>query len=159
MHGDFFYFIRDKAFLARDPIANASGQPKPDERRQQFGGSLGGSGSVSYLFKHQGEIVLSKKSNSATTDEVLEKSLEAGAEDMVEDELAFIVYTRTDDLHQVKEKLEKQNLNVESAQLVFAPAAETQVKVDLPEKEQKVIKLLESLEELDDVQNVYSNLG
>ncbi len=42
MHGDFFYFIRDDIWLARDPIANASGQPKPDERRQQFGGSLGG---------------------------------------------------------------------------------------------------------------------
>ncbi|MCL6565651.1 MAG: TonB-dependent receptor [Acidobacteriia bacterium] len=42
LHGDFFYFIRDDLWLARDPIANASGQPKPDERRQQFGGSLSG---------------------------------------------------------------------------------------------------------------------
>jgi len=42
MHGDFFYFIRDDIWLARDPIANASGQPKPEERRQQFGGALGG---------------------------------------------------------------------------------------------------------------------
>lgn len=41
-HGDFFYFIRDKAFLARDPRSNATGQPKPDERRQQFGGSFSG---------------------------------------------------------------------------------------------------------------------
>jgi len=41
-HGDFFYFIRDKAFLARDPLANGRGQPKPDERRQQFGGSFSG---------------------------------------------------------------------------------------------------------------------
>lgn len=41
-HGDFFYFVRDKLFLARDPVANASGQPKPDERRQQFGGAFGG---------------------------------------------------------------------------------------------------------------------
>lgn len=42
MHGDLFYFIRDQSFLAGDPIANASGQPKPEERRQQFGGSFGG---------------------------------------------------------------------------------------------------------------------
>lgn len=42
LHGDLFHFIRDGLWLARDPIANASGQPKPDERRQQFGGSLGG---------------------------------------------------------------------------------------------------------------------
>jgi hypothetical protein len=41
-HGDAFYFIRDDLWLARDPIANAGGQPKPDERRQQFGGSFGG---------------------------------------------------------------------------------------------------------------------
>jgi len=41
-HGDVFYFIRDALWLARDPLANASGQPKPNERRQQFGGSLGG---------------------------------------------------------------------------------------------------------------------
>lgn len=41
-HGDAFYFIRDDLWLARDPVANASGQPKPTERRQQFGGSLGG---------------------------------------------------------------------------------------------------------------------
>jgi Carboxypeptidase regulatory-like domain len=42
LHGDFFYFIRDAAFLAEDPVAKGSGQPKPPERRQQFGGSLGG---------------------------------------------------------------------------------------------------------------------
>jgi Carboxypeptidase regulatory-like domain/TonB-dependent Receptor Plug Domain len=42
LHGDAFYFIRDDLWLARDPVANASGQPKPAERRQQFGGSLGG---------------------------------------------------------------------------------------------------------------------
>jgi Carboxypeptidase regulatory-like domain len=41
-HGDAFYFIRDDLWLARDPLANASGQPKPAERRQQFGGSFGG---------------------------------------------------------------------------------------------------------------------
>lgn len=42
IHGDGFYFIRDSAFLAQDPVAKASGQPKPAERRQQFGGSIGG---------------------------------------------------------------------------------------------------------------------
>jgi hypothetical protein len=42
IHGDFFYFIRDAAFLAQDPVAKASGQPKPAERRQQFGGGVGG---------------------------------------------------------------------------------------------------------------------
>lgn len=42
IHGDFFYFIRDSAFNAQDPVAKASGQPKPAERRQQFGGGLGG---------------------------------------------------------------------------------------------------------------------
>jgi hypothetical protein len=41
-HGDFFYFIRDKAFIARDPVANGTGARKPDERRQQFGGSFSG---------------------------------------------------------------------------------------------------------------------
>lgn len=41
-HGDFFYFIRDKAFIARDPVANGTGAQKPDERRQQFGGSFSG---------------------------------------------------------------------------------------------------------------------
>jgi hypothetical protein len=41
-HGDAFYYIRDASWLARDPIANASGQPQPPERRQQFGGSVGG---------------------------------------------------------------------------------------------------------------------
>jgi hypothetical protein len=41
-HGGAFYFLRDALWLARDPIANASGQPKPDERRQQYGGSVGG---------------------------------------------------------------------------------------------------------------------
>jgi hypothetical protein len=42
IHGDFFYFIRDAAFLAQDPVAKATGQPKPPERRQQFGGAIGG---------------------------------------------------------------------------------------------------------------------
>lgn len=123
------------------------------------GGSLGGSGSVRYLFKYQGEIVINKKDNNASSDQILEKALEAGAEDVSEDELAFIIYTRMDNLHQVKEKLEGQGLKIESAELVYTPNTETQIQIADSAKEQQVIKLLERLEELDDVQNVYSNLG
>lgn len=129
------------------------------------GGSLGSSGSVGYLFKHVGEIVVNKAneanktSNPINFDQVLEKALEAEAEDVVEDVDHFLVYTRVDNLHQVKEKLEQGGLKITSAELVYQPNKETMLKVEDAAKEQQIFNLLESLEELDDVQNVYSNLG
>ncbi len=125
------------------------------------GGALGSSGSVGYLFKKQGEIVISKSSNSnkaSNPNEILEIMLNSGAEDMTEDEEAFIVYTRIDNLHQVKTKLEEQGLKVDAAELVYTPNKETMIALS-DEEGKSVINLLSELEDLDDVQNVYSNLA
>lgn len=120
--------------------------------------SVGGTGSVSYLFKHLGEIAV-PKDPSLTFDSVMEKALEANAEDVIEDGDHFLIYTHSESLHQAKVALENQGLKIASAQLIYSPNKETMVNItDVTEAEQ-VVGFLESIEDLDDVQNVYSNLG
>ena len=135
------------------------------------GGSLGSSGSVAYLFNREGEIHVNKAnkinetnkanktSDDITLDEVMEKAMEAGADDVVDEGKMFIVYTKVDNLHQAKTKLEELGLTVLSASPVYLPNKETLVSIDDETKAHQVLNLLENLEELDDVQNVYSNLG
>lgn len=118
------------------------------------GGNLGAQGSVSYLFKKTGEIVIKKTGKSS--DEILEMALDAGVEDMEEGDDVVYLYTDPQNLIQVRNVLSEKGLVVDSAELVFR--AETTVSVD-EEIEKKIFNLLEKLEDLDDVQKVYTNLG
>lgn len=120
------------------------------------GGSLGGSGSVSYLFKKLGEIKISK--NSLGFDSLMEKAMDAGAEDLLESETEFFVYTAPENLHQVRVSLESMGLTINSAALIYHPNKETLADIKDQSQAEQVLNFLESLEELDDVQNVYSNL-
>ena len=116
------------------------------------GGNLGTDGSVAYLFKKQGVI-----SYSVDADEqrILEIALDAGAEDMVvNDDQSMDVLTSPDDFEQVKQALAKQQLNPEQAEIT--QRAVTSVTLGQEDAE-KMVRLLEMLEDLDDVQNVYSN--
>ncbi len=116
------------------------------------GGNLGTDGSVAYLFTKLGVLNFSVGSDE---DAIMEAALEAGADDIVTDEDGNIeVLTAPENFEAVKSALEQAGLTPESAEITMR--ASTSVQLDAGEAE-KMIRLLEKLEDLDDVQEVYSN--
>ncbi|MFN3235104.1 MAG: YebC/PmpR family DNA-binding transcriptional regulator [Gammaproteobacteria bacterium] len=116
------------------------------------GGNLGTDGSVAYLFSQQGEITLAKGSNE---DKVMELALESGAEDIVNDgHGALDVITSFENFETVKRALEKAELKLASAEITMATS--TNVELDKDQAE-KLLRLVDMLEDLDDVQEVYTN--
>jgi YebC/PmpR family DNA-binding regulatory protein len=109
------------------------------------GGSLGSTGSVSYLFERVGEIVVSV--------DLLEKAIDAGAVDYEEDGPQINIFTNVSDLHKVKE-----SLGAKVAEIVYRPKKETMVKVSEPGQKEKLEEFLNMLEDLDDVQKVFANV-
>lgn len=118
------------------------------------GGSLGGPGAVAYLFRRLGICVVPKSSVKGY-DEFLESALEAGADDVVEKDDVFEVYSTVQTLDQVKQKLESVGIPIEHTEIIHRPM--TSVPVN-DEQRRAVESLAESLEELEDVQNVYYNV-
>ena len=116
------------------------------------GGNLGTDGSVSYLFKHCGQILFAPGTGE---DKVMEAAIEAGAEDVVTNEDRSIeVITAPGDFETVREALVKAGLKPELAEVTMKPANEV---VLAGEEGRKMQKLLDALDDLDDVQNVYTN--
>jgi transcriptional/translational regulatory protein YebC/TACO1 len=116
------------------------------------GGNLGSDGSVAYLFKHCGQFVLAP---GASEDKVMEAALEAGAEDVITNEDGSIeVLCAPGDFSTVKGALEKAGLKPELAEITMKPVTEV---APASEEAAKVRRLLEALEGLDDVQQVYTN--
>jgi YebC/PmpR family DNA-binding regulatory protein len=119
----------------------------------KYGGNLGTDGSVSYLFQKKGQIIFAP---GAKEDQVIEIALEIGAEDVVtEDDNTIEVTTSFEDFLKVKQAMEAKGLKPERAEVTLIPANS----VFLQDKEQaeKFMKLVDLLEDLDDVQSVYSN--
>ncbi|AAC07491.1 YebC/PmpR family DNA-binding transcriptional regulator [Aquifex aeolicus] len=119
----------------------------------KHGGNLGASGCVSYLFERKGYIEVPAK--EVSEEELLEKAIEVGAEDVQPGEEVHIIYTVPEELYEVKENLEKLGVPIEKAQITWKPISTVQINDE--ETAQKVIKLLNALEELDDVQQVIAN--
>ena len=118
----------------------------------KHGGNLGTDGSVVFLFKHCGTLVFAPGTDE---EKVMEAALEAGAEDVVSDEDGSIeVVTAPADFTAVKEALESAGLKAVLAEVTMKPATET---VFVGEDAAKMQKLLDALEDLDDVQNVYTS--
>jgi YebC/PmpR family DNA-binding regulatory protein len=115
------------------------------------GGNLGSDGSVSYLFHHVGQFVFAP---GTSEDRVMEAALDAGAEDVVKNDDGSIELTCAPaDFHAVKAALDKAGLKAELAEVTMKPTAESV----LPGGESgRLQRLLEALEDLDDVQNVYT---
>ena len=115
------------------------------------GGNLGSDGSVAYLFRHVGQFVFAP---GTSEDRVMEVGLDAGAEDVVKnDDGSVELICAPGDFPAVKDALDKAGLKAELAEITMKPAAE----VALSAGEQARIRpLLEALENLDDVQNVYT---
>lgn len=116
------------------------------------GGSLGTDGSVAYLFDKLGQIYLLP---GADEDQVIEAALEAGAEDVVFDEQGTAeIVTSPEDLLKVKDALASKGFDVESAEIAMVPQILSELDMD---QGLKALALLERLEDLDDVANVYTN--
>jgi YebC/PmpR family DNA-binding regulatory protein len=116
------------------------------------GGSLGESGSVAWQFESRGVISVSRAGKSE--DEVAEAAIEAGAEDFAIDDEAVTVFTAPTELESVRTALIAAGLDISSAELSLEP--KTPIALDTKDADQ-VLRLLEKIEDLDDVQKVYSN--
>jgi YebC/PmpR family DNA-binding regulatory protein len=116
------------------------------------GGNLGTSNSVGWMFDRKGQIYLD--ANRLDEDRTLEVALEAGAEDFVRDGDQFVVATAVADFHAVQDRLRAKGIPVDSAELAMVP--KNTVKVEGKDAE-ALIRLVEALEELDDVSKVFSN--
>ena len=116
-------------------------------------GTMADPGSVSYQFSRKGVIVVAK--NEATTeDSILEAVLEVGIEDLEDRGEHFVLTTDPSDMVKVRSALQQAGLDYESADAEFVSSMPIQVDVDTA---RKVIDLIDALEDLDDVQSVYSN--
>jgi YebC/PmpR family DNA-binding regulatory protein len=118
----------------------------------KFGGNLGASGSVAFLFKHCGQLLYAPGTNE---DKLMEAALDAGAEDVVSHEDGSVeVVTGPHEFAKVKAALERAGFKAELAEVTMKPSNETPMSADDSAKMQKLIDALESL---DDVQDVYTN--
>ena len=115
------------------------------------GGNMGTEGSVSFMFKHVGEFLFAP---GTSEDAVMEAALEAGADDVIDDEDVWTLQTAMADFAAVRDALESAGVTMQSAELAMVP--QNLVAVDA-EAAQKVIRLMEALDDNDDVQNVYAN--
>jgi YebC/PmpR family DNA-binding regulatory protein len=115
-------------------------------------GRIGNSGSVLYLFDRKGEI---KLPHGADDDVLLEKAMDAGAEDMASDGEGYVVITRHDQLAAVASSLLQAEVDIDSQQLVYMPQSVQEI-TDISIARQ-VLRLFSALEDYDDTQNVFAN--
>lgn len=118
----------------------------------KYNGSLGETNSVNFQFQHLGEIVYS--TNNLTLDKIFELSLDAGAEDVESTDDFHHVYCKPEDLNHVREALTKHLGDPSSAKMVWKPSNLIQVDTDTA---QSLLKLIDVLEDNDDVQSVFAN--
>lgn len=118
------------------------------------GGNLADPGSVAYNFARKGLVVVSKDSGS-NEDDILTAVLEAGAEEVADEGENFEIISEPQDMVGVRTALQEAGIDYESADVAFVPSLKVEVDA---ETARKVFKLIDALEDSDDVQNIYSNL-
>lgn len=117
----------------------------------KHGGNLGTDGSVAYLFSNQGEILMA---SGQSEDEIMEIAIDAGASDVSVDDGQIEVITPVEAYHSVLNALAEAKFDIEQSHLTMR--AQTMIAID-DEAAESLIKLIDMLEDLDDVQEVYSN--
>jgi YebC/PmpR family DNA-binding regulatory protein len=117
------------------------------------GGNLGETGCVSWMFEKKGSILIDK--DTIGEEELMDKALEAGAEDVVEEDNVYQVVTTPDDFEAVREALETDGIKFIEASVSMIPQNVVEITEEKPARQ--ILRLLESLEEHEDVQNVFSN--
>ena len=116
------------------------------------GGNLGTDGSVAYLFNKQGTLVFS---DQVDEEDILDVAIEAGAQDVLtQDDASVEVITLPEDFNAVKDALIAAGFQPELSELSMVPSTKTELDLETAEK---VLKMIDALEDLDDVQNVYTN--
>lgn len=115
----------------------------------KHGGNLGGDGSVQWMFEIKGQIILNK---TELAEEEEMKIIEAGAEDIDTSDEKIKVITHLDELETVKNKLQAANFQVESSEMIYLAKEKV-----VSDKEEQLLKLLDALDDDDDVNNIYTN--
>lgn len=118
------------------------------------GGSMADPGSVAYLFSRKGVILVAKVNGSPSEDDLLNAALEAGIQEVNDLGESFEIVSESTDLVAVRRALQAAGIDYESAESLFLPS----VSIDLDEESApKVFRVIEALEDCDDVQNVFAN--
>ena len=117
------------------------------------GGNLGETGCVSWMFDKKGSIMVEK--DNIDEEELMDKALEAGAEDVIEEDNVYQVITAPEDFETVREALEADGIKFVEAAVTMIPQNVVEITDEKPARQ--ILKLLESLEDHDDVQSVSSN--
>lgn len=117
------------------------------------GGSLGEAGCVAWMFSKKGSIVFNKE--KVAEDELMEVSLEAGAEDVRDQDDEFEVTTSLEDFATVKAAFDAKGFSYELAEITMVP--QTTVRIEEEKVAQQLLRLMDALEDCDDVQNAYAN--
>ena len=121
----------------------------------KFGGNLGQTGCVSYLFEDKGHIIIVDEDEKIDEDKLMEDALEAGAEDFMGEEGVYEIFTSVEDVSAVRAALEEKGYAIESAEKDKIPGH--YITLTDPEDIRHMGLLLEHLEDNDDVQQVYHN--
>jgi len=119
----------------------------------KFGGNLGETGSVSFMFNNVGQIVYQK--NVKNDDEIFEIAIDVGADDVSSDEINHEIITSVNDFNNVRDKLEDLLGTPEQAEIIWQP--ENYVQVDDEKRAISILKLLDTLDNCEDVQGVFGN--
>ncbi|MCC6095505.1 MAG: YebC/PmpR family DNA-binding transcriptional regulator [Eubacterium sp.] len=119
-------------------------------------GNVGTPGCVSFMFDEKGQIIVSKEDYDGSADDLMMQALDAGAEDFNEEEDYYEILTAPNDFSKVREALEKEGIIMSDADVVMLPQTKTAL---TDETDRKMLqRILDLLDESDDVQNVYTNL-
>ncbi len=121
----------------------------------KYGGNMGATGCVAWSFDRKGVIIIDNEDGDLNEDTVLSDVLEAGADDLVTDESVFEVYTSAESFNGVSDAMEKKQYKFLSAQLEMVP--QNYIKLTDPDDIKNMEKMLELMEDNDDVQNVWHN--
>jgi YebC/PmpR family DNA-binding regulatory protein len=116
------------------------------------GGNLAGSGAVNWLFEKKGFFVINK--SDISEDKLMTVALDAGAEDMSQETDTYEIKSQPQDYEKIKKALENNNIKIESSEITMIPKSTVKV---TGEQAKQVLRLVEQLEDNDDIQNVYSN--
>lgn len=121
----------------------------------KFGGNMGTPGCVAFMFSQKGVLVIDREEHDLDEDKVMEDALEAGASDFQADKDVFEIYTEPEDFGAVNEDLTAKGYSFASAEVEMVPS--TYTKLTDEEQATKMQKLLDMLEDNDDIQNVWHN--
>lgn len=119
------------------------------------GGNMGETGSVGWMFEEKGQLRILREGLKLTEDDLMMLTLDAGAEDFEVDEEGYVVYTAPEAMEGVRQALLDQKISVIEA--VLSPIPQNTIEITDAEQARKIVHLMDTLEDHDDSQGVYSN--